>query len=128
MNKNAEMGFDRAIWIFIRIWAYLAALSALIIIPVDLWLAWVHRSTTFEPIIGILVHVFWGWALLSVLQFCRGFRKLSQSERTVLFSTRCPTSPEEVAVWKWGWQFAYAVIAVLATMAAEPVTAWLAGK
>jgi hypothetical protein len=69
-------------------------------------------------------------ALVSVLQLLRGLRKpkLSASERMRLFSGPRPVDPDDLFVWKWGWQFACAVIGVLLSMIAIPVTAWLGRK
>jgi hypothetical protein len=128
MNVHTETRFDRAMWTFARIWAYLVALTGLVVIPIDLWLAWARRSAVAESIIGTLVHVFWGWALVSLLQFYRALRTLDPSERMAAFSSLQPVLPGQLAARRWGWQFAYAVIAVLLTMAAAPLASWLAGK
>lgn len=132
MNKadsNAGTRFDRAIWVLARIWVYLLVLTAVVLVAVDAWLARAHHPTDPYAIIGTLVHVFWGWAVISLLQFYRGLRRLGPSERIALFSSGGrPTSPDELMAWRWGWQFAYACIAVLLAMAAAPVTFWLAGK
>ena len=48
--------------------------------------------------------------------------------RMRLFSGPRPDNPDEHRAWKWGWHFMYAVLAVLLSMIAFPVTAWLTGK
>ena len=130
MDGSAKSKFERGFGIFARAWSYLVALTALVVIPLSLWSAWVYRFSAAVLAVETVFHLSWSWALVSLLQFLRGLRKLklSASERMRLFSGRRPVDADGLFVWKWGWQFAYAVIAVLLSTIAIPVTAWLARK
>jgi hypothetical protein len=101
-----------------------------IVIPLTLWFAWVGHSSIAYSIAQSLFCLSFGWLLISLLQLQRNLRKLGLGPegRTRLFSGQRPDDPDELRAWQLGWQFMFAVLAVLVCMIAIPVTAWLSGK
>jgi len=39
-TANAEARLDRWMWVFARVWGYVVLLTASVIVPLNLWLAW----------------------------------------------------------------------------------------
>jgi hypothetical protein len=107
-----------------------ALLGFLIVIPFTLWFAWAGHPAIAYAIAQSLFCVSFAWGLISLLQLQRNLRKLGVDPegRTRLFSGPRPNDRDELRAWQWGWQFMYAVIAVMLTMVAIPVTAWLTNK
>lgn len=103
-------------------------LGALIVTPLTLWFAWVHRSTVAYSVLQSLFCLSFAWGLVSLLKAQRGLRRLSASERIRVLSGPRPDDPDELYVWKWAWQFMFAVIAVALSMIAIPITASLIAK
>jgi hypothetical protein len=134
MWREIPREFERAAGGFARICIYLAALTGfLVVVPMSLWSAWGHHLTLIDALYSAIVTVFcasWGFALVSMLQIHRAIRKLglSGNEAKSLFSGTRPIDPDELAAWRWGWRFMYAIIATLVCMMALPATAWLTGK
>jgi hypothetical protein len=108
-----------------------ALMAFLIVIPLTLWFAWVGHSAIAYSIAQSLFCLSFAWLVISLLQLQRNLRKLGLGPegRTRLFSMKSrPDDPDEFRAWRWGWQFMYAVIAVLLCMIAIPVAAWLAER
>ena len=108
-----------------------ALLGFLIVIPLTLWFAWGGNSAIAYSIAQSLFCVSFAWLLISLLQLQRNLRKLGLGAegRTRLFSMRLPPDdPDELRAWRWGWQFMYAVLAVVLCIVAIPLISWLSGK
>ena len=82
-----------------------------------------------ESVIQTLFCLSFAWVWIAMLQCYRSLRQLGLDGegRMRLFSGPRPDDPDELRAWKWGWHL-YAVLAVLLSMIAFPVTAWLTGK
>ncbi len=130
MNRQPSGQFQVVIGTLLKGWYALAFLMALLVISLTLWFAWVHRSTTAESVIQTLFCLSFAWVWIAMLQCYRSLRQLGLDGegRMRLFSGPRPDDPDELRAWKWGWHFMYAVLAVLLSMIAFPVTAWLTGK
>ena len=103
----------------------------LVVIPLTLWFAWTRHSPIAGSIATSVFCLSFGWGLISMLQLNRSLRKLGLSPEgtTQLFSMKSPPEdPDELRAWRWGWQFMYAMLAVILCMIAIPVTYWLAGR
>lgn len=76
--------------------------------------------------IAYLLHE--GW--IAMVQCYRSLRQLGLDGegRMRLFSGPRPDDQGELRAWKWGWHFMYAFLAVLISMIAFAVTAWLTGN
>jgi hypothetical protein len=108
-----------------------ALLGLLIVIPLTLWFTWVGHSTIGYSIALSLFCLAFAWLLISVLQLRRNLGKLGLGPggATRLFSMRSPPDdPDELRAWRSGWQFMYAVLAVMLCMIAIPIVSWLAGQ
>ncbi len=107
-----------------------ALMAFLVVLPLMLWFAWVLRSTVIDSLFQVVLCMSFAWAVVSMLQAQRSLRRLgsSSSDRMRLFSGSRPDNPDKFRAWKWAWQFMYAVIGVLISMIAIPVTAWITGK
>jgi hypothetical protein len=106
-------------------------LGFLVVIPLTLWFAWVGRSGIAYSIAQSVFCLSFAWGLISLFQLRRSLRKLGLGPegRTRLFSMKSrPDDPDELRAWRCGWQFMYAVLAVLLSMAAIPVASWLTGR
>lgn len=119
-QTSSESRLQRVAWRFAIICAYLFVAAGIAIVCMNLWVSRTHETPTIEIVLETLFYICWLWAGVSVLQVWRSLRKLSPSQRTSAFSGGRPSDPDELFAWKWGWQFAYAVIATLAAMAALP--------
>jgi len=131
MDKQPDGIFHYVLGIFVRATSNATALLGfLVVIPFTLWFAWVGRPAIAYSIAQSLFCVSFAWSLISMLQLQRNLRKLGLGPegRTQLFSGPRPDDQDELRAWQWGWQFMYAVIAVLLSMVAMPVTAWLTKK
>jgi len=129
MGRQPGGLFKTLIGRFVTVFSGLTFLMGmLLVIPLTLWFAWVHRSTVAYSAAQILFCLTFGWVLVSLLQMQRGLRKLSASERMRVFSGPRPDKPDELFAWKWGWQFLCAVVATLLSMIALPIAAMLSGK
>jgi hypothetical protein len=114
---------------FIRWWSYLFAIIVfLLLIPLNLWFAWVYHSSTSDLAIQMAISLSFGWGTISVVHCLRALRKLTGPERIRLFSGPRPTNRDELIAWNWAWRFMCAVIAFMFSIAALPITAWLIGK
>ena len=103
---------------------------ALLVISLTLWFAWVHRSSVAESVVQTFFCLSFAWVWIAMLQCYRSLRQLGLDGegRMRLFSGPRPEDRDELRAWKWGWHFMYAVLAVILSMIAIPVTAWLTGK
>jgi hypothetical protein len=103
------------------------ALGFLLVIPLTLWFAWIGHSSIAYSIAQSLFCICFGWLLISLVQLQRNLRKLGLGPegRTQLFSKQRPDDPDELSAWKWGWQFMYAILAVLLCLIAIPLISWL---
>ena len=131
MDKQPDGILHYVLGIFARATTRLTALLGfLVVIPLTLWFAWADHSAIAYSIAQSLFCVSFAWGLISLLQLQRNLRKLGlDSEGTTqLFSGPRPDDRDELRAWQWGWQFMYAVIAVLLSMVAIPVTSWLTKK
>jgi hypothetical protein len=124
MDKQSAGKFEYVIGIFGRAVTGLTILVGfLVVIPFTLWFAWIHPSSIANSIVTSLFCVSFAWGLISLFQLQRSLRKLGLGPegRTRLFSGPRPDDPDELRAWRWGWQFLYAVLAVLLCMIAMPV-------
>src|SRR6267154_68719 len=130
MNRQANGQFQIVIGTLLKTWYALAFLMALLVISLTLWFAWVHRSTVAESVVQTLFCLSFAWVWVAMLQCYRSLRQLGLDPegRMRLFSGPRPDDLGELRPWQWGWQFMYAVLAVLSSMIAFPVMAWLTGK
>ena len=130
MNRQPNGQFQVVIGPLLKGWYGLVFLMALLVISLTLWFAWVHRSTVAESLIQTIFCLSFAWVCIAMLQCYRSLRHLGLDGegRMRLFSGPRPDDPDELRAWKWAWHFMYAVLAVLVSMVAFPVTAWLTGK
>jgi hypothetical protein len=131
MDKQSDGKFQYGLGIIGRnITRLTVILGILVVIPLTLWFAWVGHSAITYSIAQSLFCLSFAWLLIAILQLQRNLRKLGLGPegRTRLFSGPRPDDPNELRAWQWGWQFMYAVLAVLLCMIAIPVTSWLSGK
>lgn len=131
MDKQSDGIFQYVLGIFGRAASNATALLGfLIVIPLTLWFAWAGRLAIAYSIAQSLFCLSFAWGLLSLLQLQRNLRKLGLGPegRMRLFSGPRPENPDELRAWQWGWQFMYAVIATMLSVAAIPLTAWLTEK
>lgn len=105
-------------------------LGLLVVIPLTLWFAWKNHTSPVNSILVTLFCLSFGWALLSLALFLRGFKELGLDgeERLRLFSGPRPSDPDELCAWQLGWNFMIAVLAVILCMFAIPFASWLSGK
>jgi hypothetical protein len=120
------------IGIFVRAVTGLTILMGfLVVIPLTLWFAWARHSPIAYSIAQSVFCLSFAWGLISLFQLQRSLRKLGLSPEgsTQLFSMKSPPEdPDEFCAWRWGWQFMYAILAVLLCMIAMPVAYWLAER
>jgi hypothetical protein len=112
-------------------WGWLVALFAfVVIIPLSLWFAWRHPSSSVESILETILCCVWGWAFVSLWRFQRASRKLGLSGegRLALLSGPRPTDPDELGLWKAVRDFLFAIIATGVCIASMPVADWLTGR
>ena len=131
MEKQFAGKFQHGLGFVVKATTGLTILSGFfVVIPLTLWFAWASHSAIANSITVSLFCLSFAWVLVSLLQLNRGLRKLGLGPegRTQLFSGPRPDDPVELRAWRWGWQFMYAVLAVLLCMVAIPVTSWLSGK
>jgi hypothetical protein len=132
MDKQSYPKFHYVFGIFSRAVTGLTILMGfLVVIPLTLWFAWIHPSSIANSIAVSLFCLSFAWGLISLFQLQRSLRKLGLSPEgtTQLFSMKSPPEdPDELRAWRWGWQFMYAVLAVMLCMIAIPVVSWLAGR
>lgn len=132
MDKQSNPKFRYGIGIFERAATGLTILLGfLVVLPFTLWFAWAGHSAIAYSIAVSLFCLSFGWGLISLLQLNRSLGKLGLGPegRTRLFSMKSPPDdPDELRAWRWGWQFMYAVLAGILSMAAIPVTSWLTGR
>jgi hypothetical protein len=131
MEKQFAGKFQYGLGFVVKATTGLTILSGfLVVIPLTLWFAWARQSAIANSIAVSLFCLSFAWVLVSLLQLNRGLRRLGLGPegRTRLFSGPRPDDPDELRAWRWGWQFMYAVLAVLLCMVAIPVTSWLSGK
>jgi len=130
MNSQPQGQFQIVVTALIKVWYALGALMALLVISLTLWFAWVHRSSVAESVVQTFFCLSFAWVWIAMLQCYRSLRQLGLDGegRMRLFSGPRPEDRDELRAWKWGWHFMYAVLAVILSMIAIPVTAWLTGK
>jgi hypothetical protein len=125
MDKRLEEKFQSGLSFIVRGGTWLFAVWALVVIvPLTLWCAWAAHSGIADLILQLLFVLSFTWGVVALLQFQRSLRKLrlGPEGRTRLFSMKSPPDdPDELRAWRWGWQFMYAVLAVLLCMIAMPV-------
>jgi hypothetical protein len=126
MDKQPYPKYHYVIGIFVRAVTGLTILMGfLVVIPLTLWFAWAGHSAIANSIAVSLFCLSFAWGLISLFQLQRSLRKLGLGPEgsTRLFSMKSPPDdPDELRAWRWGWQFMYAVLAVLLCMAAIPFT------
>jgi len=132
MDKQSTGRFQYGLGIIVKATTGLTILIGfLVVIPLTLWFAWIHHSAMANSIAVSLFCLSFAWLLISLFQLNRTLRKLGLGPegRTRLFSMKSrPDDPDELRAWRSGWQFMYAILAVLLSMFAIPVTSWLAGQ
>lgn len=131
MDKQSVGKFQYSLGIIVKGTTALTILLGFgVVIPLTLWFAWIQRSTIADFIAVSLFCLSFAWLLMSLFQLNRTLRKLGLGPegRTRLFSGPRPDDPDELRAWRCGWQFLYAVLAVLLCMLAVPVAAWLTGR
>ena len=113
----------------VDLFSALGALAATaIVLPLILWFAWARHSAVAYSLVQSLFCAAFLWGVISALKTRRGLRKLSRSDRSRVLSGPRPDDVVELHVWKWAWQFMYAVIAAALLMLAIPLTAAFTGK
>jgi hypothetical protein len=131
VDKQSVGKFQYSLGIIVKSTTALTILLGFgLVIPLTLWFAWIHRSTIADFIPVSLFCASFAWLLVSLFQLNTTLRKLGLDPegRTRLFSGPRPDDPDELRAWRCGWQFLYAVLAVLVCMLAVPVAAWLTGR
>ncbi len=131
MDKQSVGKVQYGLGVIVKATTGLTILSGfLVVIPLTLWFAWARHSAMANSIAVSLFCLSFAWVLTSLLQLNRSLRKLGVGPegRTRLFSGPRPNNTDELRAWRWGWQFLYAVLAVLLCMIAIPVASWLAGQ
>jgi hypothetical protein len=117
----SESRSERTAWSFAQIWACFVAAAGISIVCINSWISWTHGTPLLEIATETVFYSCWIWCIVSLAQMFRVLRRLDASRRFAAFSRGRPDDPDELVAWKWGWQFAYAAIAALATMAALPL-------
>ena len=132
MDKQSTGKFQYSLGIIVKATTGLTILVGfLVVIPLTLRYAWRNHSAIANSIAVSLFCLSFAWLLISLFQLNRTLRKLGLGPegRTRVFSMKSrPDDPDELRAWRSGWQFMYAVLAVLLSMAAIPVASWLAGQ
>ena len=111
-------------------WLLAALLGLLVVIPLFLWSAWARREEILNSILVTLFCISFGWSFLSLILCFRTLKKLGfdGEDNLRLFSGPRPEDPDELRAWRFGWQFMYAILAVILSMIAIPLSSWLTGK
>ncbi len=132
MDKRLEGKFQSGLGFIVRSGTWLFAVWALVVvIPLTFWAAWAAHPGIVDFILELLLTLSFTWGVVALLQLQRNLRRLGLDTegRTRLFAMKSrPDDPDEFRAWRWGWQFMYAVLAVMLCMAAMPVASWLSGK
>jgi hypothetical protein len=131
VDKQAVGKLQHSLGIIVKGTTGLTILLGLgLVIPLTLWFTWVRRSAIANSIAVSLFCLSFAWLLMSLFQLNRTLGKLGLGPegRTRLFSGPRPDDPDELRAWRCGWQFLYAVLAVLLCMIAIPVASWLAAR
>jgi hypothetical protein len=131
LNKRLNETFQGAVAVLVKAtWALSILLGLLVVIPLFLWLAWARPTTLIDSVFVTLFCLSFGWVFVSMALCFRSLRKLGLDGqgRLRLFSGPRPSDPDELRAWRLGWQFLYAVLAVLLCMIAIPVAFSLAGR
>jgi hypothetical protein len=117
MDKRLERKFQSGLSFIVKGGTWLFAVWALVVIvPLTLWLAWVGHSGIADFILELLLALSFTWGVVALLQLQRNLRRLGLDTegRTRLFAMKSrPDDPDELRAWRWGWQFMYAVLAVM---------------
>jgi hypothetical protein len=116
LDKQSVGKVQYGLGIIVKATTGLTILSGfLVVIPLTLWFAWTRHSAMANSIAVSLFCLSFAWVLISLLQLNRSLRNLGLAPegRTRLFSGPRPNDPDELRAWRWGWQFLYAVLAVL---------------
>lgn len=112
---------EEIIKLLVRFSGAVAVIMLLVTLPLTLWLTWSHRDGILSPLVATLFMCSVGWAAVSAIQTLRSVKKLGLTDSKALFSGARPSDPDELRVWRWGWQFGYAVIAALLFLILIPI-------
>jgi hypothetical protein len=124
MNKRLDERFQSAVAGLVKAtWALSILLGLLVVIPLFLWFAWARPTTLVDSVLVTLFCLSFGWVFVSMALCFRSLRKLGLDGqgRLRLFSGPRPSDPDELRAWRLGWQFMYAVLAVLLCIIAMPL-------
>lgn len=131
MNGRLRRRFQAVVGHFVGAMSGLTALLGfLVVVPLTLWLGWMHGTTIANSILITLFCLAFAWALVSMLLFQSRLRSLGLTPdgKMRLFSGPRPTDPDELRAWSLGWHFMFGIIAVLLCLIAIPVASWLTGN
>jgi hypothetical protein len=131
LDKQVDRKFSGGIRTFVRAGTALGIfVGFVVVIPLTLWFAWTHRSSTVEPAVLTLFCVAFAWLNVSILRWQRTFRKLSWSSsgRVSFGLGPRPDDPDELEIWQRGTHFRYSFAAVLLCMVAFGIVKWLSGE
>jgi hypothetical protein len=105
-------------------------LPELLVIPLTLGLLRAHHVAIAITILIVSSCLAFIWALVSLGLRFRMLKELGVrgKARQRLFSGPPPEDPDELRAWKVGWQFMFAVVAVMVFILAIPIEAWLSGR
>jgi hypothetical protein len=131
MNERVRKRFEITVAGLVRgVSGVTALVGFLIVIPLTLWLGWMHRSTIANSVLVTLFCLAFAWLLVSLLLCQSRLRRLglTPEDRLRLFSGPRPSDPDELRAWSSGWHFMFAVLAVLLCLIAIPIASWLSGR
>lgn len=131
MDRPIDRNIFGTIGTFVRAMTALEVLAALlVIIPLTLWLAWIHHSTLVESIVLTLFCISFAWLSVSILRWQRAVRSMgsSSSGRLALGLGPRPEDSDELRLWELGTHCRFSFVAVVLCMAALPLAAWLSSK
>ena len=124
MNKRLDERFRGAVAGLVKtMWTLSILLGLLVVIPLFLWFALARPATLVDSLLATFLCLSFGWVLVSMALCFRTLGKLGLDGqgRLRLFSGPRPSDPDELRAWRLGWQFMYAVLAVLLCMIAMPL-------
>ncbi len=131
MDKQLEGKFQSALGFIVKGGTWLFAVWALVVVvPLTSWVAWGGHPRIAGSILLSLCCLSFVWGVVALLRLNRCLSRLGLGPegRTRLFSGPRPDDPDQLRAWQLGWQFMYAVLAVLLCIVAMPIASWLAGK
>lgn len=109
--------------IFVRFFEAIAFVMLLVILPLTLWLTWSHHDGILSPLVATLFMCSVAWMAVSAFQLQREIKRLGLSDEgaRALLSGHRPSDRDELRIWRWGWQFGYAVIAAILFLILIPI-------